>query len=127
MEAGKNKKLVIMGMTGTLQDKDIFSIEAEGFDVIRVNSCHELLKYTQDYPSIDTILVDGENQTEDFKHIIQKIQSYLKTKPLLIFTSRFHLGALASAVSSGFDEFLAKPISKEALCALLKRTNHKTT
>ena len=112
-----------MGMTDTLQDKVIFSIEAEGFDVIRVETCHELLQHAQDYPSVDTILVDGDQQTEDFQHIIQKIQSYLNYKPFLIFTSCFRLGALANAVSSGFDEFLAKPVGVGELKTLLNKSS----
>lgn len=121
MEAGKNKKLVIMGMTGTLKDKDIFSIEAEGFDVIRVETSKDLLQCTRNYPSIDTILFDGDQQTEDFQPIIQKIKTQLNYNPLLILTSHFRLGALANAVYSGFDEFLAKPVGEDELKALLNK------
>jgi len=121
MEAEKNRKLVIMGMPDTIKDKVIFSLEAEGFDVIRVVTRHELLQYTQDYPSIDALLVDGDQQTGDFQPIIKKIKSHLNYKPLLVFTSHFRLGALANAVSSGFDEFLAKPVGMDELKTLLNK------
>lgn len=121
MQAGKNKKLILMGMTDTLKDKGIFSIEAEGFDIIHAETQQELLQYTLDYSPIYAILVDGDQQTYDFQNLIKKIKYYLNDKPLLIFTSQFRMGALANAVRAGFDEFLAKPVGEEEIKTLLNK------
>ena len=121
MHGANTKKLVLMGGQSTLHQRVIFSIEAEGIDIIRVETSQELLQSLVDYSPIDAILVDGDQKTYDFQNLIKKIKYYLNDKPLLIFTSQFRLGALANAVQSGFDEFLAKPVGEAEIKTLLNK------
>ena len=112
-----------MGNKKNLSGDSLNELLAEGFGITYTPTLFDVLKNVQDSGLQNLIvLVDGDNISFPLTEIVTSIRKAAQTKVLLIFTSRFRLNALAHALQAGFDEFLAKPVSKEAICALLKRT-----
>ncbi len=100
---------------GLLHDNDVelvFAGSATNPDLIfqKISKCH-------------AVLIDKDTCTGEMALKIAQEANQLHPRPLLIMTSKFRSSAMALALQAGFDEFLARPVSKGAICALLNRIN----
>ena len=119
--------MIILGDINTLDNQAESSIIEDGFEVFYASSFLHLKSIYNAYENVKVIIVDGDAENQMMEQNLKQKFSMKEDNTLLIFISEYRFSAFARAFQAGFDEFLAKPISKEALCALLKRTNHKTT
>ena len=128
MDAIVKTHLLVVGNKKTLSGDSLNELLAEGFDITYTQRWNTIRKQTQNTAWQNyVILVDGDNTSTSLAEMVMSIRKEAQTNVLLIFTSRFRMNALAHALQAGFDEFLAKPVSKDAICALLNRINIETT
>lgn len=114
--------VIIGGNSFTLTDEAVREIQKAGWGVSYAKNHDEIKKALKQESRILAIIID--NDLPVFSFPIQKIQQFEmpSPKPLLILTAqKDHLVALAHALHSGFDEFLAKPISEEEILTLLDK------
>lgn len=75
----------------------------------------------QKISTCQAVLIDKDSYTGEMALTIVQEAHLLHPRPLMIMTSKFCKSTIAFALHAGFDEFLAKPLSKDAICALLNR------
>jgi DNA-binding response OmpR family regulator len=115
----KTYHLLVAGNDATINKKLRRQLNGLGVEIAYAQTPESLTSYLQTPGVFDAVLVDGDEMDSTLIKIINT-ESF-QSDPLLILTSVFRTTAMALALQSGFDEFLAKPVSKEAICALLNR------
>jgi DNA-binding response OmpR family regulator len=125
----KTYHLLVAGNDATIDEKLRRQLNVQGVEIAYAQTPNSLNRYLQIPGAFDAVLVDGDEMDTTMIRIIKP--ESLQYNPLLILTSVFRTSAMALALQAGFDEFLAKPVRKDTLCALLNRTNqhsykHKT-
>jgi len=121
--ACKTYHLLVAGNDATIDEKLRRQLNVQGVEIAYARTPNSLTSYLQNSGAFDAVLVDGDEMDTVWIRNINP-ESFL-SNPLLILTSVFRTSAMALALQAGFDEFLAKPVSKEALCALLNRKNQQ--
>jgi DNA-binding response OmpR family regulator len=118
------RQMIVWSSPEMLGESVIRALQKEGYNMVFVASSLELEK--QFYGPVhtdtvtDTVLIDGDHAGVSLEEAAEKLRLGTSGSPLLILTSWFSITNMASALLAGFDEYVAKPVGKDELLAVLK-------
>jgi CheY-like chemotaxis protein len=91
-------------------------------DVIETENGVEALSVLRDYPDMDLVLTDIEMPEMDGVELIRRIRAseLFAFVPVLVFSCLDNIKQRSDALNAGADAFIEKPVTVEALRAILK-------
>ena len=118
-------RLLVIEDDVTLRESLVQKLTAAGFAVEQAADGKEGLYYAQEYP-IDLAIIDLGLPEISGLDIIRQVRSEGKTYPILILTARDRWEDKVDGLSSGADDYVAKPFHFEEVSArvnaLLRRS-----
>lgn len=115
--------LLIMGNDKTLSKNTIAHLNKKGVEVLFISGNKKSNQLKKKNAGFDAILIDYDQNSLNLPEKINALCSTQKNKPKLILTAQFRTLAMAQAMQSGFDEFLAKPLHSTELITVIKKPN----
>jgi FixJ family two-component response regulator len=108
-----------VGSYNTLSKKTKEQLNKE---MVKVDFVSEYKLTNQDFSLFDALLIEYNPNIISLINKIQAAKNHGYILPRLILTGHFHPAAMAVAMKSGVDEFLAKPLGTKAIIAFLEKT-----
>lgn len=93
-----------------------------GYEFIAAESAQQGLQMLEQAP--DIILLDIGLPDMDGYQLIAQIRRLNVDQPILAVTAHAMSGEREKCLSSGFDDYIAKPVGYEVMANLLKRYTH---
>ncbi|MCX6285252.1 MAG: response regulator [Bacteroidetes bacterium] len=96
-------------------------LKKEGITVIHATNGKEAVELCRKHPEISLVLMDMKMPELNGMDATYEIKSFRKDLPVIAITAYAMSGYERQEVGSGCDDYIAKPISKEKLLALLRK------
>lgn len=90
-----------------------------------IKSAHELTENDRFLKKASLVLVDMAYVRHDAPAIVKKLRTLCGRLTRIVMMAEYSYMAMALAVHAGFDEFIARPVNKEEVQALLHGKKNK--
>ena len=100
-----------------------FMMKREGFDVIVASDGREASRFVNTIDPVNLVVLDQLMPFKSGMLLISEIRSRKNWDdvPIIMLTSKNHETDIVSALDSGADDYLVKPINPKVLMARIKR------
>jgi DNA-binding NtrC family response regulator len=96
----------------------------EGHIVVHNYSMNEAKRFCLFHKKISLIIIEKLPDGFDDRHLVTQLREVCGQAKILL-AAPFSLDALQQACAAGFDEFLAMPVSKQQISAVLGKSQEK--
>ncbi len=93
-----------------------------GATIFKAGMGVEALEYCKEHPELSLVLMDGMMPQMTGYEATRKIREFNKEVPIVILTAYASVDSLRYAIDCGCTGMLSKPIGKEELVALFRKT-----
>jgi len=97
------------------------SLKSTGLIIIRAKNGHEAVEYCRNHPEIKMVLMDGMMPVMNGYEATKEIRMFAPALPIVIITAYVSQFSVQDALSSNCNDYLAKPISQQALITAVKK------
>ncbi len=97
------------------------ALKNTGITILWARSGIETLELCKSNDAIDLILMDGMMPEMTGYDATREIRNFRYKLPIILLTAYVSSASFHQAVSSGCNDYLAKPIGREELIAILKK------
>lgn len=95
--------------------------KGKGLTILRAKNGEEAIVQTLEHPEIRLILMDGMMPVMTGYNATREIRKYRPDLPVVVLTAYVSHESIRDAVTSGCNDYLAKPIGPEELLVVLKK------
>ena len=92
-----------------------------GFLLIRANNGQQAIEICRTNPAVELVLMDIKMPDMDGYEATRRIKEFRSNLPIIAQSAYSTNADKIKAMEAGYDDYITKPINKEALCALIAR------
>jgi len=92
-----------------------------GLTLLRAKTGMEAIELCKEHPEIRLIIMDGMMPVMNGYNATREIRNFRKNLPVILLTAYVSQSSIRDAVTSGCNDYLAKPIGNEELLTMLKK------
>jgi CheY-like chemotaxis protein len=118
--------ILFAGMESASIKSLMSDLRSDKFTVHQVIEVEELLLKCTTNNKIDLMMLDINFSGHESARLVKQLRSLCCTKTCIVLVGEYTFMAMSLAVYAGFDEFISRPIGKEAVMALLNGCNECT-
>ncbi|MEI6173987.1 MAG: response regulator [Bacteroidota bacterium] len=95
--------------------------KATGLTMLRARTGIEAVELCKEHPEIRLIIMDGMMPVLNGYNATREIRNFRTNLPIILLTAYVSQSSIRDAVTSGCNDYLAKPIGHEELLTMLKK------
>jgi CheY-like chemotaxis protein len=97
------------------------SLRNTGVTILHAENGQQAIDFCREHPEIDLIIMDGMMPGMNGFDATRQIRMFRPDLPIVLLTAYVSSASIHSAVESGCNDYLSKPINQETLTTTLRK------